>query len=93
MYNKLDETFKNNNFDTLEKFEKYVEENIFKKFSVQYTDYEEKGSTYIIKFKMTESMPENFTGAVRGEIVRQTKDITVIMRLKDNRGFVMSFSM
>ena len=42
---------------------------------------------------MTESMPENFTGAVRGEIVRQTKDITVIMQLKDNRGFVMSFSM
>lgn len=93
VYNKLDETFKNNNFDTLEKFEKYVEENIFKKFSVQYTDYEEKGSTYIIKFKMTESMPENFTGAIRGEIVRQTKDMTVIMQLKDNRDFVMSFSM
>ncbi len=93
VYSKLDETFKENNFNTVEKFEKYVEENIFKRFSVNYIDYEEKGSTYIIKFRMTESMPENFTGAVRGEIVRQTKDITVIMQLKDNRGFVMSFSM
>lgn len=93
VYSKLDETFKENNFNTVEKFEKYVEENVFKRFSVNYTDYEEKGSTYIIKFRMTESMPENFTGAVRGEIVRQTKDITVIMQLKDNRGFVMSFSM
>ena len=43
VYNKMDETFRNNNYKTLEEFEQYIQNSIFEKNTVGYTNYAESG--------------------------------------------------
>ncbi len=80
IYNKLDETFKENNFPTLESFEVYMDENYPSTYEVEYATYNQENETYmqtiILKDKDTNEQKEN----------------TIIMQLKDNYEFVMSFS-
>ena len=83
-YELLDETFKQNNFDTLEKFKEYVNTNFFD-YNLNTTsdvDIDNEGSIYIYKTKIK-------SGAGR---TAETKNLTVIMQLKEGTDFVMSFS-
>lgn len=83
-YELLDETFKSNNFDTLDKFKEYVNTNFFN-YNLNTTsnvDINNEGSTYIYKTRLR-------SGAGSAA---ETKDLTVIMQLKKGTDFVMSFS-
>ena len=84
-YELLDETFKNNNFDTLDKFKEYVNTNFFN-YNLNTTsnvDISNEGSTYIYETKIR-------SGAGSAA---ETKKLTVIMQLKEGTDFVMSFSL
>lgn len=84
-YELLDETFRNNNFSTLEQFEEYVNNNFFT-FNFQDTtnaNVQSQGNTYIYQTTI-----RNSAGAAA-----ESKNLTVIMQLLDGTDFVMSFSL
>lgn len=83
IYNKLDETFKKNNFDTIEKFEKYMRENLYESNKVEYLECSEDKNIYGYQIKLKDSKNE----------YNPEKEMTIIMQLLDDRNFVMSFSM
>lgn len=82
IYEKLDETFKNNNFNTIEKFENYIDNNFFNTNKVEYEKFSEEGTAYIYELKVKESDDDN----------ANSKNFTIIMKLLENNNFVMSFS-
>lgn len=80
IYNKLDETFRKNNFPTLNDFENYINKNYASTYDLEYSTYSEENGTYaqniILKDKMT----------------NEQKETSIIMQLKNDYEFVMSFS-
>lgn len=82
-YNVLDETFRNNNWGSEEAFEQYMRENFPLHYDVEYTTYSSEGSTYVRQINLTD-----ITGETEGTI-----SLNIIMQLKDNYEFVMSFSL
>lgn len=84
-YELLDTTFKNNNFDTLDKFKEYVRQNFFSHNfnSVSEMDIDVEGDYYIY----TTTLRNNSGSAA------YTKGLTVIMKLLQGTDFVMSFSL
>ena len=83
VYNKLDETFRNNNFGSLENFSTYMNENFYENNEMEYLEFSEEGDTYIYSARVKNTQEENSEG----------KEITIIMRLLEGTDFVMSFSM
>lgn len=81
VYNKLDNSFKNNNFATINVFEAYIKGNIFNTNVAEYEKFTEEGQTYIYELKLKES-----------EDSEETKNMTVIMKLLENNDFTMSFN-
>ena len=83
VYNKMDETFRNNNYKTLEEFEQYIQNSIFEKNTVGYTNYAESGDISTVDLKLQDKT--------------ETEDgiytMTVAMQLKEGTDFVMSFTM
>ena len=82
-YNVLDETFRNNNWGSEEEFEQYMRELLPLHYDVEYTTYSNEGSTYVQQINLTD-----ITGKTEGTI-----SLNIIMQLKDNYEFVMSFSL
>ena len=82
VYNKLDETFRNNTFGNLENFRTYVNENFYEENEVEYLEFSEEGDTYIYGARIKNAQEENSEG----------KAITLIMKLSEGTDFVMSFS-
>ena len=82
IFDKLDETFRNNNWGSEEAFEQYMRENFPLHYDVEYTTYSNEGSTYVQQIDLTD-----ITGDTEGTI-----SLNIIMQLKDNYEFVMSFS-
>lgn len=80
IYNKLDDTFKANNFSTLEDFEKYMDENYPSIYNVEYTTYNQENETYMQTIILNDKNSD------------EQKENTIIMQLKDNYEFVMSFN-
>lgn len=82
VYNKLDATFKQNNFPTEDAFEAYVKQNFYKNNSIGYSNYKTSGDLHVyeisIKDKNNETSP--------------TKTKNFIMKLKEGTDFVMSFN-
>lgn len=83
VYNKLDETFRNNNFGSLDNFTTYMNENFYENNEMEYLEFSEEGDTYIYSARVKNTQEENSEG----------KEITIIMRLLEGTDFVMSFSM
>ena len=83
-YNVLDNTFKENNFNTYEEFETYAKNNFYEynELAADY-DLEKEGNYYIYKTQIRSGQG----------IAVDTKNITIIMELKENTDFVMSFNM
>lgn len=86
-YEVLDDTFKQSNFDSLEKFEQYVKNNFFI-YNLNSTlssevSIKKEGEYYVYNTVLR----DNSSSAA------QTKEMTVIMQLKQDTDFVMSFSM
>ena len=55
VYGKLNQTFRKNNFDSIEKFEKYVKENFYINNNIEYLGVEEKEEYKIINTKIINS--------------------------------------
>lgn len=81
IYNKLDETFKNNNFKSLDEFAEYINKNFFDNNNLEYESISNEGNVYIYTIKLTDVNNEE-----------NTKTMTIIMKLKEGTDFVMSFS-
>lgn len=79
-YEVLDETFKKNYFGSEQNFEQFMRENYAYHYKVTYSNYEEEtdlGIQTISLMDVTE---------------KESKELKIIMKLKDNTDFVMSFN-
>lgn len=79
VYNKLDNTFKANNFKTLADFEKYINANFFEKNKISASNARKQSEVYLYDIKIS-----NIDGT--SSITK-----TFVMRLNENTDFVMSF--
>ena len=66
-YNKLDESFRNNNFGSVDNFENYIKENFFENNYLEVNEIEQKGEYYVVKTTLmnnissaADSMEKNF---------------------------------
>ena len=98
IYGKLDETFKQNNFDTINKFEEYMKNNFFEKNKIDSGVYSKEGDihTYELKIEEKDGEAEEITNEETDveldENNTNSKGVTIIMKLLEDRNFVMSFS-
>ena len=81
-YNVLDETFKNNNWKSEKEFEQYIKKYMSLHYDVQYTTYSNENSTYVQTIEL-----KDFDNKL-DSIIR----LNIIMQLKDNYDFIMSFN-
>ena len=81
-YNVLDETFRNNNFGSEENFENTMRERLPLHYEVQYNEYTEENGTHVTTITLSD---------INGES-EETSQMSIIMQLKEDRNFVMSFS-
>lgn len=82
VYNKLDNTFKQNNFPTLESFSNYIKQNLYENNSIGYSKYQTSGDLHIYEISITDKDNE----------ANPTVTKNFIMQLKDGTDFVMSFN-
>lgn len=82
IYSKLDETFKHNNFKTLEDFEDYWNKNLYEQNDIQVTGYQNSGDLHI------------YTVTIKDKNNASSQAITknFIVKLTDGTNFVMSFN-
>ena len=81
-YSVLDETFKNNYFGTVNNLEQYINKNFYKHNEIVKLNYEIDNDLYICKVTLKDA-----TNSSNSEVEK-----TIIMQLKDNAEFVMSFN-
>lgn len=84
-YNVLDETFRNNNFGSVEKFEKYIKQNWPEYISIKCSNYNEVNDVGTMDIKITER-------GVYEEELNRVIEKTFIVKLLDENNFVMSFN-
>ena len=82
VYNKLDDTFKQNNYPRLEDFENYIKNNMFEYNKFNYSEAKKESDVYTLTFYIQDLEM----------ITQQIKNGTIIMQLKEGTDFVMSFS-
>ena len=83
VYSKLDSTFKQNNFNSVEIFKQYIKNNLYNKNAVeQELDSSNQGEIYIYNINIKNLENEN-----------EHKKMTIIMKLGEGTDFTMSFSM
>ena len=85
VYNKLDNTFKQNNFGNYEQFVSYIKENLFEINKIEYINLNREGDIYAYETKITQANEDE-------EEQSDSKKGTFIMKLLEDRDFVMSFS-
>lgn len=78
VYNKLDETFRKNNFSNQDVFKEYIEAH-FKNRQIEYEDYEKNGEIYIYNIKLIDNN-------------QQEEQETIIMKLLEDTDFKFSFN-
>lgn len=82
-YKMLDETFKQNNFSTLSRFEEYMKEHTFAYNKIQYKEYSnEIPSLNIYKIEISDM------SGINNNIIR----MNIVMQLLEGTDFIMSFS-
>lgn len=82
-YNKLDETFRKNNFDTIEKYREFIEKTLFEYNTFDYKVVKKDGDLYIGQINVIDT-----TGEKKNERV-----FNIVMKLYEGTDFVMSFSL
>ncbi len=87
VYSKLDDNFKKNNYNTLNKLEQYIKENLSDISNAEYSNFKVQGSTYSCDLKVN-------TDEIEGESKKsEVKTIKVLMKFKEGTNFVISFFM
>lgn len=82
IYGKLNEQFKNKNYSTLSSFENYMKNNLNKYNKIEYKEFKNEGETYIYNVVLIDLLGK----------ADKTINMQILMQLKDDRDFVMSFS-
>lgn len=82
VYNKLDETFKENNFPDLDKFKQYVEDNLYTSIEAEFSDYKNSGNIHMYDVSFKNKKDQNDTPITK----------TFIIKLLDGTDFTMSFN-
>jgi len=80
-YNCLSEGFRNNYFKTLEEFETYVNQNLYKDFRIEYNGVEEDAELYKCTINIIDLEQEE-----------TSTQKTIIMKLKEETDFELSFN-
>ena len=81
-YNKLDATFKANNFATQQEFETYVKNTFFASNKLASGTAEKQNDIYLYQITITD----------KTEVKKESVTKTFVMKLKEGTDFVMSFS-
>ncbi|MBR0491367.1 MAG: hypothetical protein IJJ82_04890 [Clostridia bacterium] len=84
-YNVLDETFRNNNFKSVENFEKYVKQKWPEFIDIKCSDYKEVNDVGTMKVKISARGTSN---TENNKVIEKT----FIVKLLDDNNFVMSFN-
>lgn len=83
-YNCIAESFKNNYFATEEEYIKFVKEKFFLYNKIEFKSYNKRGSNlYVFDIELTDISEES----------SESKKVSIIMQLKDDMDFEMSFGM
>ena len=82
VYNKLDATFRQNNFPTEADFENYIKQNFYENNTIAYSNYKTSGDLHIYEISIKDKNNEN----------NKAKTKNFIMQLKEGTDFVMSFN-
>lgn len=82
VYSKLADSFKNNKYKTEQEFEKYIKGVLYNNIEIEYKDFSNEGEIYIYDIEIKNLDNEE------DEII----NMQIIMQLKEERDFVMSFS-
>ena len=84
VYNKLNDTYKRNNFPTMDYLVDYIENNLYNNNKVEFIHFEKKGDNiYTYELNVKDKNDEN----------SEERKITIIMSLLEDTEFVMSFGM
>lgn len=78
-YNVLADSFKNNNFSTLEEFENYAANNFFENNTIQDAKFSEESGYYVYNMTILDGNGN-------------AKNLAIVMQLQEGLDFVMSFS-
>lgn len=81
-YSKLDETYKANNFKTVQEFEAYVKQNFYAQNKLSAGNPEKQNDIYLYTITISDA-----SGKTEGNIIK-----TFVMQLKEGTDFVMSFN-
>ena len=82
IYEKLNDTFKKNNYPTQQQFENYIKDKVYEYNKFEYTKMEEQGETYILYITVKDQTEEK----------EENKNLAIIMQLNEGTDFTMSFS-
>lgn len=82
VYNKLDATFRQNNFPTETDLENYIKQNFYENNTIAYSNYKTSGDLHIYEISIKDKNNEN----------NKAKTKNFIMQLKEGTDFVMSFN-
>lgn len=81
IYNKLDETFRQNNFESVDKLEEYIKNTFYENCVIKSAQCKQEGNAYIFTMQISDYQGKSLS-----------KEVKIIMKLLENRDFVMSFS-
>ncbi len=82
IYSKLDDTFKANNFGSVESFEEYIQNNLYSSVNVEYSNYKSSGELHMYDVTFTNKDNQNNEPVTK----------TFIIKLLEGTDFVMSFN-
>lgn len=82
VYNKLDSTFRQNNFPTETDFENYIKQNFYTSNNFEFSNYKSSGNLHIYDISIID----------KNNVSSEKKTKNFIMQLKEGTDFVMSFN-
>ena len=82
VYNKLNVSFKNNNFNNEATFENYIKNNFYEINEITNFNYRQEGNVFICTIGLGNKEKE----------IEGAKSVTILVRLLENRDFEISFS-
>ena len=82
IYDKLDDTFKSNYYNTVNDLEEVIKNNLFDTNEVEYTNVYQEEGVYVYQLKVKDAQNAS----------TNEKNLTIIMQLQEGTDFKMSFS-
>ena len=95
IYEKLDSTFKQNNFSTLNDFEQYAKENFYDINKIEYGKFQEKSGVYIYEILISDAQEivSNDEEKNDEQISENKIQRNFVVKLEDNKDFIFAFNL